>query len=330
MHMLSDRVSLIGVVVIGRNEGERLKNCLSKLPKNIPLIYVDSGSSDGSAVYAKNLGIDVFELDQSCPFTAARARNVGWHLLTKKYPDISMIQFVDGDSELHEGWLNCAQKFLLATPSVAAVRGKLLELRAENSVYNRLCEFEWAAYVGEVEACGGIAMMRVSALASVHGFIDGLIAGEEPELCVRLRSNDWKIWCLDVQMGVHDADITSFNDWWNRTRRAGFAFSQVAALHWRSKEKYWVKEAFRAVFWAAFIPITLILLWVELGNFASLCLLIYPIQIARVALRLHGPFGFRLVRSFFLVLGKFAEFTGIVSFCMTAKKKKSSEQIEYK
>jgi hypothetical protein len=39
----------IGIVVIGRNEGDRLTRCLQSLQmENLPVIYVDSGSTDGS------------------------------------------------------------------------------------------------------------------------------------------------------------------------------------------------------------------------------------------------------------------------------------------
>ena len=48
----------IGVVVIGRNEGERLKRCLNSIQSQHsgPVVYVDSGSTDGSADYARSVG----------------------------------------------------------------------------------------------------------------------------------------------------------------------------------------------------------------------------------------------------------------------------------
>ena len=36
--------------------------------------------------------------------------------------------------------------------------------------------------------------MRVEAFEAVGGYRAQLIAGEEPELCVRLREIGWKIW----------------------------------------------------------------------------------------------------------------------------------------
>ncbi len=64
-----------GIVVIGRNEGERLVACLRSLVTGqYPIVYVDSGSSDGSPQQAASLGIEVTALDMSIPFTAARAQ----------------------------------------------------------------------------------------------------------------------------------------------------------------------------------------------------------------------------------------------------------------
>ena len=81
-HAVSDRpvrLPLVSVVVIGRNEGERLKRCLASLATDSTcIVYVDSGSSDGSVDHARKSGVDVVELDLSIPFTAARARK---HLL---------------------------------------------------------------------------------------------------------------------------------------------------------------------------------------------------------------------------------------------------------
>ena len=54
----------VGVVVIGRNEGDRLVQCLrSVLTREVPVVYVDSGSHDDSVLNAKRLGVTVLELD---------------------------------------------------------------------------------------------------------------------------------------------------------------------------------------------------------------------------------------------------------------------------
>src|SRR5260370_33356312 len=92
-----------GVVVIGRNEGERLRQCLRSLSTSAVVVYVDSGSADGSAQWARSQGVEVVELDVGRPFTAARARNAGFTRLRELASDLLYVQFADGDCELIGG-----------------------------------------------------------------------------------------------------------------------------------------------------------------------------------------------------------------------------------
>ena len=98
-------------------------------------------------------------------------------------------------------------------------------------------------------------MVRAVALEAVRGFRDDLIAGEEPELCVRLRTKGWRIWRLDAEMALHDADMTRFSQWWRRATRAGYAFAQGAHLHGARPERHWVWEARRAWLWGVGLPL---------------------------------------------------------------------------
>ena len=96
----------VGLVAIGRNEGQRLRQCLvSATDKVARVVYVDSGSTDGSLELARSLGADTVELDLSIPFTAARARNEGFARLLGLAPAVEFVQFVDGDCELVDRWL---------------------------------------------------------------------------------------------------------------------------------------------------------------------------------------------------------------------------------
>ncbi|NES24118.1 MAG: glycosyltransferase family 2 protein, partial [Symploca sp. SIO3E6] len=179
----------VGLVVIGRNEGERLRQCLLSVTGKVAhIVYVDSGSTDGSVEMARSLGVEVVPLDLSIPFTAARARNEGFAHLLQSYPEIEFVQFVDGDCEIVEGWLVHAQQELESQPEVAVVCGRRRERFPEETIYNKLCDIEWDTPVGEAKACGGDSMMRTKAFQQVEGFNPTLIAGEEPELCVRLRT----------------------------------------------------------------------------------------------------------------------------------------------
>ena len=101
------------------------------------------------------------------------------------------------------------------------------ELYPEHSIYNRLCDIEWNTPVGLVKACGGDALMRVAAFEEVQGFNEALIAGEEPELCLRFRNQQWNILRIDCEMTRHDANILTFSAWWKRNIRGGYGALDV-------------------------------------------------------------------------------------------------------
>jgi len=186
--------STVGIVIIGRNEGDRLSKCLaSVLPTAQAAMYVDSGSTDGSVEMAQTMGANVLPLDLGSPLTAARARNAGYERLLSLHPKIRFVMFVDGDCEVVDGWMHDARDYLEASPECAAVCGRRRERHPERSVYKKLCDIEWAAPLGDALSCGGDALFRTKAFTQVSGFRDGLIAGEEPELCLRLRGAGWHI-----------------------------------------------------------------------------------------------------------------------------------------
>ena len=269
----------LGVVAIGRNEGERLRRCLSSVLAAVPAtVYVDSGSDDGSILMAIEMGALTVALDMSKPFTAARARNEGLRRLLSEHPDIDFVQFVDGDCEVISGWLDSAEEFLKEHPSHAVVCGRRRERHPERSIYNQLCDSEWDTPIGETLACGGDAMMRTQALLAVGGYRDSLIAGEEPEICVRLRQKGWRIHRLNRDMTLHDAAITRFGQWWKRAVRAGHAFAEGAWLHGAPPERHWVRETRRALLWGVVLPSLIAVASIGLSPWALLMTLAYPLQ----------------------------------------------------
>jgi GT2 family glycosyltransferase len=321
----------VGVVIIGRNEGNRLVNCLKSLLNQVnQLVYVDSGSTDKSVDVALSVGAQVVSLDMSIPFTAARARNEGFAQLKVIYPHVEYVQFVDGDCEVTLTWLEQALTYLETHSDVAAVCGRRRERNPDQTIYNFLCDIEWNTPIGEAKACGGDAMMRVVAFENVQGFREDLIAGEEPELCVRLRQVGWKIWRLDEEMTLHDANITHFSQWWKRTLRAGHAFAEGAYIHGAPPEHHWVRETRRALFWGLIIPFFAILLSFVSLKLGLLALLVYPIQVVRLA-RQNAQLGSKAwITAFFLVLGKFPEMLGQVKFFQKRVNGHQGQLIEYK
>lgn len=321
----------IGVVVIGRNEGLRLERCLTSLVGTADkIVYVDSGSTDGSVQMALTLGIEVVALDMALPFTAARARNEGFSCLQRVLPAMRYVQFVDGDCEVVTGWLSRAQAFLDAHPEVAVVCGRRRERFPENSVYNLLCDLEWDTPLGETKACGGDALMRAEAFASVSGFRPDLIAGEEPELCVRLRAAGSKVWRLDEEMTLHDAAMMRFSQWWQRSLRAGYAFAEGAFLHGAAPEQHWRRESNRAWIWGLGLPLATVIASVVLGGFGLLLLLAYPLQVVRLARRGDRSARENWLRALFLVLGKFPEMCGQIKFLLNRVGAGKTALIEYK
>jgi GT2 family glycosyltransferase len=293
-------------------------------------VYVDSGSSDGSVGMARDLGAVVVELDMTRPFTAARARNEGFERLQEADSGLKYVQFVDGDCEVVVGWLEAAIRFLEEHANVAAVCGRRRERFPDRSVYNMLCDIEWDTPAGQAKSCGGDVMMRIDALAELGGYRADLIAGEEPELCVRLRASGWKIWRLDVEMTLHDAAMTRFAQWWKRNKRAGYAFAQGAYLHGASPERHGVQPSRSAWLWGLGIPLLTASLAVWFGLCSLVIVLIYPVQIIRLAFRGTRSRRESWWRAVFLVLGKFPELMGQLYFLHNRLAGKTARLIEYK
>ncbi len=246
----------VGVVVIGKNEGVRLHRSLASIHKqSLPTVYVDSGSSDGSVAFAKQLGCEVIELNMERPFTAARARNTGARRLLSANSQLEYVQFIDGDCEMDSDWIDAALAQMAKVPNAAAVGGRCREKFPNATIYNRIIDAEWDTEVGEAKACGGNVLLRAEAFLDVGGFDEAFAAGEEPEMCLRLRERGWTIWRIDAEMVLHDADITAWKQWWQRSKRSGVAFAQGAWTHGGNAERYNVRDCARIWFWAGALPL---------------------------------------------------------------------------
>lgn len=322
----------VGVVAIGRNEGERLRRCLSSLVGSAAyLVYVDSGSSDGSVAMARSLGVEVVELDMRTPFTAARARNEGLERLLRLRPDLPYVFFVDGDCEVVHGWVDEAVGFLEGHTDVAVVCGRRRERHPERSIYNLLCDIEWdSSPVGETGACGGDAVMRVAAFRQVAGFRPDLICGEEPELCARLRRAGWRIWRLAADMTIHDAAIYHLGQWWRRTVRVGYGYAMFMRLDSVRHDKLWIERCRRAWLWSLGVPALILGSSLLLGWSALWLLAIYPLQVARLAIRGNRSPRANWSRAAALVLGNFPEMHGQLKFHLRKIRGTRAGLIEYK
>jgi len=341
--MHSDSVEDVAIVVIGRNEGERLQRCLQSVVEDgRTVVYVDSGSTDGSADYAASLGCNIVELDASLPFTAARARNEGFASVMKDFLGVPFVQFLDGDCELVEGWLAQGVAALKARADVGIVCGHVRELHPEATVYNRLCDLEWQQVPGEMRTSGGRFMARAEVFRAVGGFRAEVIAAEDDEFCVRVRAAGWKILQVDAEMARHDAAMTRFSQWWRRAERTGHAYAQVRALHGGGEEQYFVSEYRKVWVWGLALPLAAVLLAPFTHGLSLVAALgAYALQFARIYYRCRKDNWYRcgvrgwkaadaFVYSFFTVIFKFPALLGLLAYHWRQWRGDAPKIIEYK
>ena len=233
---------LISVVVIGRNEGERLRACLASVAAmhhdnfSLELIYVDSNSTDASISVAQSIGARALTVDTRYP-TAGLARNIGWHAASGEY-----ILFLDGDTFLDPDFVRTALPSF-DDASIAAICGNRRESHPESSIYNRVLDLDWNGPAGLVDYCGGDALFRRSALQLCNGYDPSLIAGEEPDLCRRLRAHTLRVLHMDIPMTLHDLSITRFSQWWRRHTRTGYAYAQISERYRNTPIPLWLRES---------------------------------------------------------------------------------------
>ena len=341
----------VGVVVIGRNEGERLKRCLRSLLAQGagPIVYVDSGSTDDSVEFSRSLGVIVVNLDTSIPFTMARGRNAGFVELQRLFPTLRWVQFVDGDCEVRPDWIAKARAAFNERPEVAAVCGRRRERHPEASVYNRLADMEWNGPIGEVEECGGDVLFRSGVFLELGGFNPRMIAGEEPELCVRVRGAGYKVLRIDEEMTLHDAAITRFAQWWTRSVRGGHSFAEGMAMHGSGESRHNVRHTLSALFYGLALPA----LWCGSLLFAASGLFFFPFGIGvgplvlvaagvpaaylraafgayRERRRRADPRAHAALYAAFCMLGKVPETIGILTYWSNRLRGRYSGLMEYK
>lgn len=334
-------VSDIGVIAIGRNEGQRLGRCLkSVVGRGQVVVYVDSNSTDGSVALARALGAQIVELDMSLPFSAARARNAGFERLLLLNPSAKYIQFVDGDCEVVSGWIERASAELDSRPDAAVVCGRRRERAPEASVFNRLADLEWDTPIGEATSCGGDAMMRVDAFRAAGGFDSSVAAGEEPELCQRLRRSGWKILRINAEMTLHDSAMLHFSQWWRRAIRSGYGAADVACRF--GNDGLFAGHVRSARVWALGWPMAVVLGGLIVGTVAGakwgvltagVLALALPAQMLRIAWRSrHRTRGSAdaAALGILTMLAKWAALSGELRYHRDRRSGRNTRLIDYK
>jgi GT2 family glycosyltransferase len=324
----------LGIVIIGRNEGERLRRCLeSVVGQGAPVVYVDSQSTDGSAELARGLGPEVVVLDNSQPICVPRARNEGFARLCRIAPDVRFVQFVDGDCEVVAGWLDQGRSILEQRPDVALVTGRRRERFPERSIYNRLADLEWDMPVGEIKGSHGDVMVRTDAFHQVGGFDATVFVGEDYDLCIRLRNNGWVLLRIDAEMTLHDMAMTRFGQWWRRSVRSGYGFAEGARLHGKLPDRHFVRDRRSILFWGIVLPIVILVLAIPTRGASLILALAYPLQAFRVARRSQTaglPRRLAWLYSGACVLGRFPNAIGAIRYWYTRLLGRRRPLIEYK
>jgi len=242
------------VIIIGRNESERLLRCIANVRAmngSFPspeIIYADSASSDGSAGLAREAGVRVIELPPDNP-SAAKGRNAGWKTTTAEY-----ILFLDGDTILNPDFVKKAQEALKA-PTVAAVFGDRREIFPKKNFFHRTCDLDWISPYGEVEFFGGDVLIRRKVLEEVGGYDESLKAGEEPEMCGRIRQRGYKILHMNLPMTEHDLNMLTWGQYWRRSVRSGYAYAEVTDRFPGNVPASWERVPGRHVIQAALLLI---------------------------------------------------------------------------
>jgi glycosyltransferase involved in cell wall biosynthesis len=322
----------LAIVVIGRNEGERLRRCLDSIAGSTDrIVYVDSGSTDGSVPMAESRGVHVEALDMSRRFSAARARNQGFGAVLRLFADATVVQFVDGDCEVLPDWLNTGVALLESRPDVVAVFGKLIERHPEKSIYNHYAQMTWnPSAEGEVDVFGGNVMARVAAVSAVSGFREGIIDGEDQDLAIRLRGQGGKVWYQDTPMALHDLDVHAFSRWWTRCKRDGYGNGQMVALHSGSPGRPRRRDWTRTWFWGVVLPLLSLASTLAAGWPGLLPLLLYVAIFLRIYLRSKEYGGRDLVYATRTIAGYFGSAVGQMKYVLDRLLGRRDAIIEYK
>jgi glycosyltransferase involved in cell wall biosynthesis len=282
---MNDPGSRVAAVVIGRNEGERLERCLKSVLVHIPrIVYVDSGSTDASVDTARQLGVNVVTLADSERFSASRARNSGYAKVRAQWPTVEFVQFLDGDMELLDEWLEQAAEAFDSQHAIAAVCGGRREKYPSSSVYNRICDVEWRVVAATPEVnFGGDVVIRCRAFDEVGGYDEGVLAAEDDELALRLRRGGHEVVRLDVPAAMHDADMRTFGEWWRRAARCGHAYAQVGTIHGQGDERKFVRPLRRAFVAGGILPLVLVAAAVPTRGRSLVGFALYPVDAMRIA-----------------------------------------------
>ena len=264
------------------------------------------------------------------PLTAARARNAGFEYLRSALPHLEFVQFVDGDCELVPGWSEMAERFLQrARRHRSCLRSKARTLsRKIRSIIGCVIRSGIRLSAAPMPAA------ETPCFESEHSktwadLIQLLLPAKSRNSAYDYESVAGKSGASTSEMTVHDAAMTSFNQWWKRTARGGHAYAEISALHASSAARIWQWEKMRAMLWGAVLPI-IVVAGAMVSKLALIGALLYPAQICRTAVR-RGANKLSSWRfSTFMLIAKFAEMQGIARYWQSQISGRRPRRVDYK
>jgi glycosyltransferase involved in cell wall biosynthesis len=196
---VEQRMCNVSIIVIGRNEAQRIERCLRSVFASMPsredceVIYVDSASEDETVAIASRFPIRILQLRQSWKLSPSAGRYIGYQHARGKY-----LLFVDGDSLLYKRWLVRACEFLGENPACGGVGGIMHQAylsRSGNCIAVAKNYFSQSPEepVRAAVSLSGIAMYRRDAMEKAGTFNPFLTTGEECELALRIQDAGYSL-----------------------------------------------------------------------------------------------------------------------------------------
>ncbi|MEO1243157.1 MAG: AAA family ATPase [Pseudomonadota bacterium] len=330
--------AITGVIVIGAGKKTSPEAAIRSVGDGRAIVFVSMGASQEANAIARRAGAIVVDENERTLTTGGRARNAAYRQLKKVAPHIKFVQFLNADSVLDPDWIATAERFMSRRPEVAVVDGQIKSASGAPLEYATVADRKRRETDGEIQTIwGGSALMRTDRFESVGGFRGDLLTTETTDLCIRLRRRGGHIWRLEETMMLCDPKVRARKSWWSRAMRRGYENAYGASLHGGPPERLGVMDVARAVVWGFLFPVATIVAAV-LGGLGAAMLSpltpwqvisglilvlgvgVYVIKIFASILR-HGAFkpsSWR--RGYCAVMGRFAEFFGVMRFWFGAKR----------
>jgi len=179
---------------------------------------------------------------------------------------------------------------------------------------------------------------KKSILEEIGGFDASLIAGEEPEMCQRIRKKGYEIFYINSLMAYHDLNMTQFYQYWTRSFRTGYAYAKISENSRDFYEPLWKEESIHNIkktITMLFITLILPALSISLGDWTPFFLMLFfcsglILNTAKQNLSRCENISTSILYGIHSHLQHFPIFLGQVSFFMEKLTRKSRTLIEYK